>query len=243
AAARLREAVAQVRFHDGGRATGGDPRADPAHPLHGRHPGEDDRLLRVLLLRTATGDSASAARRIADRLLSVPRAPYGSARWYQALLAQLWAGDAEEARRHIDTEVGLARTDGRATRIAEALAVRGLVQLHRGQPARAEGDAREALDLLTRIRAGRFHVGPLARSVLIDVALERDDVAAAGALLDDAPPLPGDRPVTWWRLYLLHSAGRALGRLGEARRGLVLLAHCEEELDRRGITNPAVLPW
>ncbi|MGW1934080.1 LuxR C-terminal-related transcriptional regulator, partial [Streptomyces sp. NPDC001919] len=263
AAARLREAVAQVRFHDGGRAPGtgeghpgddghragdrapgGDPRAEPAHPLHGRHhPAEEDRLLRVLLLRTATGDSASAARRIADRLLSVPRAPYGSARWYQALLAQLWAGDAEEARRHIDTEVGLARADGRATRIAEALAVRGLVQLHRGQLARAESDAREALDLLTRIRAGRFHVGPLARSVLIDVALERDDVAAAGALLDDAPPLPGDRPVTWWRLHLLHSAGRALGRLGEARRGLVLLAHCEEELARRGITNPAVLPW
>ncbi|MFG2835924.1 BREX system ATP-binding domain-containing protein [Streptomyces zaomyceticus] len=226
AAARLREAVAQVRLHEGGH-----------------HPGEDDRLLRVLLLRTAAGDSASAARRIADRLLSVPRAPYGSARWYQALLAQLWAGDVEEARRHIDTEVGLARADGTTTRIAEALAVRGLVQLHRGQLARAEDDAREALDLLTRIRAGRFHVGPLARSVLIDVAMERDDVAAADALLDDDLLLPGDRPVTWWRLHLLHSAGRALGRLGEARRGLVLLAHCEEELARRGIVNPAILPW
>ncbi|WP_395364527.1 BREX system ATP-binding domain-containing protein [Streptomyces sp. YH02] len=263
AAARLRQAVAEVRFHDGGRADAGGDGAgghdggrhgdavhdggrhgDAGHPSHGRHhPGEEDRLLRVLLLRTATGDSASAARRIADRLLSVPRAPYGSTRWYQALLAQLWAGDVEEARRHIDTEVGLARADGSTTRIAEALAVRGLVQLHRGQPARAEDDAREALDLLTRIRAGRFHVGPLARSVLIDVAMERDDIAAAGALLDDAPPLPGDRPVTWWRLHLLHSAGRALGRLGEARRGLVLLAHCEEELARRGIVNPAILPW
>ncbi|MFF2305015.1 BREX system ATP-binding domain-containing protein [Streptomyces sp. NPDC058128] len=283
-AARLREAMAQVRFHDGGRPEagahgsgahgsdahgagahgtdahgsgahgsgdhgagspeGGGTPGDAGHPSrHGRHPGEEDRLLRVLLLRTAAGDSAAAARRIADRLLSVPRAPYGSARWYQALLAQLWAGDAEEARRHIDTEVGLARTDGSTTRIAEALAVRGLVQLHRGQLARAEDDAREALDLLTRIRAGRFHVGPLALSVLIDVALERDDVAAAGALLDAAPPLPGDRPVTWWRLHLLHSAGRALGRLGEARRGLVLLARCEEELARRGIVNPAVLPW
>ncbi|MFD4318518.1 BREX system ATP-binding domain-containing protein [Streptomyces sp. NPDC058548] len=280
AAARLREAMAQVRFHDGGRPVGGGhgpgdhgpgdhgdgghgttrgdggthghgaTRGDGGtqgdaghHSLHGRHPGEEDRLLRVLLLRTATGDSAAAARRIADRLLSVPRAPYGSARWYQALLAQLWAGDVEEARRHIDTEVVLARADGSTTRIAEALAVRGLVQLHRGQLVRAEDDAGEALDLLTRIRAGRFHVGPLARSVLIDVALERDDIAAAGALIDDAPPLPGDRPVTWWRLHLLHSAGRALGRLGEARRGLVLLAHCEEELARRGIVNPAILPW
>ncbi|MBP2585351.1 DNA-binding CsgD family transcriptional regulator [Streptomyces sp. PvR006] len=258
-AARLREAMAQVRFHDGGRPEagghgsgdhgagspddGGTPGDTGHHSRHGRHPGEEDRLLRVLLLRTAAGDSAAAARRIADRLLSVPRAPYGSARWYQALLAQLWSGDAEEARRHIDTEVGLARTDGSTTRIAEALAVRGLVQLHRGQLARAEDDAREALDLLTRIRAGRFHVGPLALSVLIDVAMERDDIAAAGALLDAAPPLPGDRPVTWWRLHLLHSAGRALGRLGEARRGLVLLAHCEEELARRGIVNPAILPW
>ncbi|MFF5784720.1 BREX system ATP-binding domain-containing protein [Streptomyces sp. NPDC012693] len=236
AAARLREAVAHVRLHDGGHDQGGPDGG-------GHHPGEEDRLLRVLLLRTATGNSASAARRIADRLLSVPRAPYGSARWYQALLAQLWAGDVEEARRHIDTEVGLARSDGSTTRIAEALAVRGLVQLHRGQLARAEDDAHDALALLTRIRADRFHVGPLARSVLIDVAMERDDVAAAGALLDDAPPLPGDRPLTWWRLHLLHSAGRALGRLGEARRGLVLLARCEEELARRGIVNPAILPW
>ncbi|WP_406063088.1 DUF2791 family P-loop domain-containing protein [Streptomyces sp. NBC_01077] len=271
AGARLREAVAQIRLHDGshhhpgghdrghvlsGHALTGHALTGHAlsghvpgrhvpkgHDHGGHHPGEECRLLRVLLLRTATGDSAPAARRIADRLLAVPRAPYGSARWYQALLAQLWAGDVEEARRHIDTEVGLARADGGATRIAEALAVRGLVQLHRGQLARAEDDAREALDLLTRIRAGRFHVGPLARSVLIDVALERDDIAAAGALLDEAPPLPGDRPVTWWRLHLLHSAGRALGRLGEARRGLVLLAHCEEELARRGIVNPAILPW
>ncbi|WP_329284006.1 BREX system ATP-binding domain-containing protein [Streptomyces sp. NBC_00691] len=241
AAAHLREAMAQIRFHDGG--THGDAGHHSHHPRHGGHPGEEDRLLRVLLLRTATGDSAAAARRIADRLLSVPRAPYGSARWYQALLAQLWAGDVEEARRHIDTEVGLARADGSTTRIAEALAVRGLVHLHRGQLVPAEDDAREALGLLDRIRAGRFHVGPLARSVLIDVALERDDITAAGALLDEAPPMPGDRPVTWWRLHLLHSAGRALGRLGEARRGLVLLAHCEEELARRGIVNPAILPW
>lgn len=229
AEARLRERLTDIRLHEG-----------TYHPGAGE--GED-RLELILLLRTAAGDSAQAVRRIADRFLAVPRAPYGSPTWYHALLALLWAGDADKARRHMDTEVRLARAEGTVTRIAEALAVRGLAHLHRGQLADAEDDARQALDLLTRIAAAAYHAGALARSVLIDVALERDDIAAAGALLDEAPPLPGEDPVAWWRLHLLHSAGRALGRLGQAKRGLALIAHCAEELARRGVANPALLPW
>lgn len=226
-AARLRRGLTHIRLHEGSY-----------------RPGEgEDRLERVLLLRTARGDSASAVRRIAHRILSVPRAPYGSPTWYHALLALLWAGDADDAQRRMDTEVRLARADGDVTRTAEALAVRGLVQLHRGLLTEAGSDAGEALELLSRIGAGGHHTGALARSVLIDVALEKDDVAGAGALLDGAPPLPGDQPVTWWRLHLLHSAGRALGRLGETRRGLALIAHCAAELERRGVANPAILPW
>ncbi|QNE79583.1 AAA family ATPase (plasmid) [Streptomyces finlayi] len=229
-AARLRRRLTHVRLHEG------TYRADDRC-------GGEDRLERVLLLRTATGDSARAARRIANRSLTVPRAPYGSSTWYHALLALLWSGDVDEARRHLDTEVRLARAQGAVTRIAEALVVRALVQLHRGLLADAEDDACQSLELLTRIRASRHHVGALARSVLIDVALEKDDIAAASALLDEAPPLAGEQPRTWWRLYLLHSAGRALGRLGQVPRGLALIAQCEEELARRGIVNPAVLPW
>ncbi|MFI8966895.1 ATP-binding protein [Streptomyces sp. NPDC053493] len=232
AAARLREALRHVRLHEGTYRPADEALADGG-----------ERLERVLLLRTAAGESAPAVRRIADRLLSVPRAPYGSPTWYHALLAQLWAGDVAEAQRHMDTEVRLARADGAVTRIAEALAVRALVQLHRGLLGPAEDDAREATDLLGRIGAAEHHAGALARAVLIDVVLEKDDIAAAGALLDEAPPLPGEQPVTWWRLHLLHSAGRALGRLGQARRGLALIDRCAQELARRGVANPAILPW
>ncbi|GAA2248789.1 MULTISPECIES: ATP-binding protein [Kitasatospora] len=228
AAARLHRGLTHVRIHEG---------------TYQPWDGDEDRLARVLLLRTAAGDSAPAVRRIAHRILSVPRAPYGSTTWYHALLALLWAGDVEEVQRHLDTEVRLARAEGTVTRIAEALAVRGLVQLHRGLLTEAEEDARHAMDLLTGIGADRYHTGALARSVLIDAALEKDDIAGAGALLDEAPPLPGDQPGTWWRLHLLHSAGRALGRLGETQRGLALIAHCAAELKRRGVVNPAILPW
>ncbi|MGW6603183.1 BREX system ATP-binding domain-containing protein [Streptomyces sp. NPDC055036] len=227
-AARLRERLMHIRLHEGTYRPGD---------------GDEDRLERVLLLRTAAGDSAAAVRRIADRILTVPRAPYGSTTWYHALLALLWAGDVDEARRHMDTEVRLAHAEGTVTRIAEALAVRGLVQLHRGLLAEAENDARKALELLARIDAAKYHVGALARSVLIDVALEKDDIAVAGSLLDEAPPLLGEQPVTWWQLHLLHSAGRAVGRIGQAQRGLTMIAHCGEELARRGIVNPAILPW
>ncbi|MET9953719.1 BREX system ATP-binding domain-containing protein [Streptomyces sp. NPDC006339] len=242
AAARLRERLLHIRLHEGTYRPGVGDGASSGTPS-GAGAGGENRLERVLLLRTGAGDSAQAVRRIADRTLTVPRAPYGSPTWYHALLALLWAGDVDEARRHMDTEVRLARADGTVTRIAEALAVRGLVQLHRGLLPDAEDDACQALDLLTRIGAAAHHVGALARSVLIDVALEKGDIAAADALLDKAPPLPGGQPVTWWRLYLLHSTGRALGRLGQAQRGLALIADCEEELTRRGVVNPAVLPW
>ncbi|WP_236242244.1 hypothetical protein [Streptomyces sp. CC228A] len=104
-------------------------------------PGEEDRLDTVLLLRTGTGDCAAAVRRIARRVLAAPRVPYGSPCWYHALLGLLWAGDADGARRHLDTEVGLAHAEGAVPRTAEALAVRGLVHLHQGHPAAAEEDA------------------------------------------------------------------------------------------------------
>ncbi|MFG2720894.1 BREX system ATP-binding domain-containing protein [Streptomyces sp. NPDC048416] len=229
-ATRLRERLTHIRLHEG------------SYRAEDWGDGED-RLERVLLLRAASGDSAQAAWRIANRSLTVPRAPYGSDTWYHALLALLWAGDVDEAMRHMDTEVRLARADGTVIRIAEALAVRALVQLHRGLLADARDDARQSLELLTRICASAYHVGALARSVLIDVALEKNDIAAASALLDEAPPLAGEQPRTWWRLHLLHSAGRALGRLGQVPRGLDLIAQCEEEMARRGVVNPAVLPW
>ncbi|MER8058745.1 MULTISPECIES: BREX system ATP-binding domain-containing protein [unclassified Streptomyces] len=227
AAARLRRGLVHVRLLDGSYRPG---------------EGGEGRLERVLLLRAARGDSAPAVRRIAHGVLSVPRAPYGSPPWYHALLALLWTGEVDDALRRMDTEVRLARAEGDVPRSAESLAVRGLVQLHRGLLTEARDDAGEALELLSRIGADGHHTGALARAVLIDVALEKDDVAGASALLDEAP-VPEDRPVTWWQLHLLHSAGRALARLGETRRGLALVDRCAAELERRGVVNPAPLPW
>ncbi|MCX2968952.1 MULTISPECIES: helix-turn-helix transcriptional regulator [Streptomyces] len=226
-AARLSRHLTHVCVLDGGCA-------DPSMTA--------ERLESIVLVRTARGTGAGAVRRIARTILSVPRAPYGSPSWYYAVLGLLWAGDFTEAQRYVDTEAGLARADGRVTRIAEALAVRGLVCLHRGLLGCATGDAEQALAMLGRIGAARHHVGALASSVLIEVALEKGRMADAAELVDTALSRPV-QSATWWHLHLWRSAAQALGRLGEPLRALELVASCGQELERRGVHNPAVVPW
>ncbi|WP_367437515.1 BREX system ATP-binding domain-containing protein [Streptomyces celluloflavus] len=240
-AARLRRQLTHIRLHEG-TCTLFTPRPDtqssPGHPA----PTGEERLEAALLLRTAQGDSAPAATRIAHTLLATPRAPYGSPSWYHALLALLWSGGFDDAHRHIDAEVQIARAHAVPTRLADALATRSLIQLHRGLLDDARTDARQALALLQRIHADRHHTGALARSVMIEVALEKNQIAGLADLLATALPFPATTP-TWWQLHLMHSAARALGRLGETQRALGLMAHCEKELRRRKVTNPAILPW
>ncbi|MCX4680624.1 DUF2791 family P-loop domain-containing protein [Streptomyces sp. NBC_01433] len=227
AAARLSRHLAHICMDDGGCA-------DAPRGL--------DRLETVILRRTAYGKSASAARRLSRTCLATPRTPYGSPSWYYALLGLIWAGDFDEAQSHIDAEVRLAVKEGAVTRIAEARAVRALLHMHRGLLTEAGHDARLALTALRRIGADHYHMGALARSVLIDVAVEKDQLTEAGELLEVQVPQAG-QSAPWWHLHLAHSAARALGRLGHTRQALTLVTYCEQELGRRGITNPAVLPW
>lgn len=241
-AARLRRQLGHVRLYEGSH-TGG--------------PAGLERLEAVLLHRTSTGQTAPAVRRICRVFLAPPRALYGSPSWYHALLALLWAGGFDQAQQYIDAEVRLAVAEGTVTRVAEAHAVRSLVLLHRGALADAGDEARQALTALGRISADRHHTGALARSVLIDVAVERDQLTEAGDLLDVELPTgqatgreteqsvgqTSGQATGWWHLHLAHSTARALGRLGQVERALTLVTHCERELDRRRIDNPAILPW
>ncbi|MEU4075278.1 helix-turn-helix transcriptional regulator [Streptomyces parvus] len=227
AAARLSRHLAHICMDDGACA-------DAPRGL--------ERLESVMLRRIGNGDSASAARRLCRMCLATPRTPYGSPSWYYALLGLIWAGDFDEAQSHIDAEVRLAVKEGAVTRLAEARSVRALLHMHRGLLTEAGHDARLALTALRRIGADAHHMGALARSVLIDVAVEKDQLAGAGELLDVQVPSAG-QPTAWWHLHLAHSAARALGRLGHTRQALTLVTYCEQELGRRGISNPAVLPW
>ncbi|MFI1224511.1 MULTISPECIES: BREX system ATP-binding domain-containing protein [unclassified Streptomyces] len=227
AAARLSRHLAHICMDDGACA-------DAPRGL--------ERLESVILRRIAKGESAAAARRLCRMCLATPRTPYGSPSWYYALLGLIWAGDFDEAQSHIDAEVRLAIKEGAVARVAEARAVRALLHMHRGLLTEAGRDARLALTALRRIDADAHHMGALARSVLIDVAVEKDQLAEVSELLDVQVP-PAGQPAAWWHLHLAHSAARALGRLGHSRQALALVTYCEQELGRRGISNPAVLPW
>ncbi|TDB91947.1 helix-turn-helix transcriptional regulator [Actinomadura sp. KC216] len=224
---RVRSLLAHARLHDS--------------PLD-EEPLEVGRLEGVALLRTARGEDAPAVQRIARNFLAPPRAPYGSPAWYRIVLACLWAGGFDLARQHLDAEVQLSRTEGPLPRLAEALSVRSLLQLQRGRLDSAWNDATRASKILAGIGADRYHAGALARSVRIEVMLEHDQLSQLSQLLESDLPLGGPR-LTFWQLHLLHSAARALGKLGRPRQALHVLAHCIADLGARNIRNPAIIPW
>ncbi|MFR9796795.1 LuxR C-terminal-related transcriptional regulator [Streptomyces sp. MS06] len=116
--------------------------------------------------------------------------------------AELWAGRFEEARAALTT---VAAATGAATALwrEESLEHLALLDYLDGRPTRAERRAHAALAEAERHgRAEQPGGGALARLVLAAVAVDRNELAEAGTLLDRAPPEAVHDPVT--------AAGRSL---------------------------------
>ncbi|MFJ8630384.1 AAA family ATPase [Streptomyces sp. NPDC093568] len=200
-----------------------------------------ERELRTVLVFTAAmggqTDHGTVARMARQVLEEEPAhtAPSGLA--LELLPPVLYcAGTPHIATSWLDAAHLHAAQDGGGATLSRIEAVRGLIQLARGEvgAARECGDRAVALSEGT---AGRDRVQPALLLGLI--ALELDDAELAQRVLDPAEP-PADL-----RLFALH--GVLNGMLAEVRGDLpVALAHyldCGRVLERAGWVNPAFAHW
>ncbi|MER7377482.1 LuxR C-terminal-related transcriptional regulator [Streptomyces lanatus] len=147
--------------------------------------------------------------------------------------ARLWAGRFEDARAALGTVAD--STAGAATALPreESLEHLALIDYLDGWPTRAERKAVAAMTETERFSLPRASVSALGRLVLAAVAVDRNELAEAEALLDEANESAPHDPVT--------AAGRAIAtaRLLLARgKARAALAATE-----RAVTADTASPW
>ncbi|EGX54639.1 LuxR family transcriptional regulator, partial [Streptomyces zinciresistens K42] len=110
--------------------------------------------------------------------------------------ARLWAGDFARARAALGTVAGGPARAATALPREESLEHLALIDYLDGWPARAERKAQAALNETERFGLPQSAGSGLGRLVLAAVAVDRDELAAAQSLLDQAPPRTPHDPVT-----------------------------------------------
>ncbi|MDN0197391.1 LuxR C-terminal-related transcriptional regulator [Streptomyces sp. S.PNR 29] len=132
--------------------------------------------------------------------------------------ARLWAGRFEEARAALSTVAGSRGSASTALPREDSLARLGLIDYLDGWPGRAERKALAAQAETERFSLTQPSASGIERLVLAAVAVDRDELARAEALLDAAadshpgmrdPVLEAGRAVTTARLLLARGRTRA----------------------------------
>ncbi|MFJ9645710.1 LuxR C-terminal-related transcriptional regulator [Streptomyces sp. NPDC101206] len=174
------------------------------------------------MAEAGAADAAAAARHVPPEHLA--RHPELDALLLTGLgAARLWAGHLDAAAEALRTAADSCEGPGTASPRHEALARLALIDLLQGRLGRAEARAREAAAEATRNGLLPAHCSGAADLVPAAVALERDDLAAAGAALDRAAESAGahDDPVVAaglavLRARLLLAGGDPTGSLAQS---------------------------
>lgn len=156
-----------------------------------------------------------------------------------ATLALLCADDVRGAETRLDGEVRRATAAGSRMSLATASFLRGIARHARGALPEAVEDWQVALDAAA---GGWVFALPACRALRAFAALDRDEHPVVPVLL----ALPGgDAP---WRAhpsypYVLLVRGLAADSRGRHEEALDLVLAAGALQERRGIANPALLPW
>ncbi|MFD0265290.1 LuxR C-terminal-related transcriptional regulator [Streptomyces sp. NPDC127106] len=176
----------------------------------------------VAMAEEAAADAAEPARQVPSEYLA--QHPELSALLLTGLgAARLWAGQLDTAAEALSAAVDASEGPDLAGPRHEALARLALTDLLRGQPGRAGARAREAAAEATRNGLLPAHCSGAADLVPAAVAIEQDDLAAAGAALERAAQSAGarDDPVVAAGLVIL--GARVLTAGGDPAGSLELL--------------------
>jgi DNA-binding CsgD family transcriptional regulator len=145
------------------------------------------------------------------------------------LADELAAAMAEDARRR-----------GLVVGFIAAAAHRGLVALRRGALARAEAEARAALDAAQQHDVA-FTI-PFTMAYLAAAMIERGSAREAAAMLSELATPPGFER-TLGGASLVQVRGRSRLAVGDSARGVADLRSAGDALDALGIVNPNVHGW
>ncbi|MGW6216676.1 ATP-binding protein [Streptomyces sp. NPDC055109] len=183
----------------------------------------------------------SAIRRARNALsddVLITRAPGGSA-LPTAWLVLVSFDDAAVVQ-SIETGVAQAYRRGAVRDLTAALTYRALCQLHRGDLADAETDARECVTAIetSAMAIARPFLGPFLADILLEQGRPADAQAALTWVgLPDPPPLSG--PL----YFYLEAQARLLRAQGQLERGLQTARAAGERFSACDGSNPAICAW
>jgi ATP/maltotriose-dependent transcriptional regulator MalT len=160
---------------------------------------------------------------------------------FVAVAALLWADQVAEAEATTSSAVARVEAEGSARGLALTLPSRALVRLRRGGLADAEADARQALALSAET-GGWLVFRMIAAAVAATVALERGEVRAAQAMLDEVAEVPHD-PDAVLTQPLREARARLWMATGEPERALSTLVASRERERVWGIRAVVPIPW
>jgi DNA-binding CsgD family transcriptional regulator len=154
-----------------------------------------------------------------------------------AARALTFIDELDRADRLVDEMVADSRKRGSVMGYATASAWRAAIALRRGLIARAEADARTAVDLATT--HGLHFIAPHAHSFLGEALIERGELQQAAVLLESAElgPMHGTRP----EARFLHTRARVALARGDSQAAIADLRTCQAQ--ESWFRNPNVLAW
>ena len=157
-----------------------------------------------------------------------------------SMIALVWCGRAAAAEPIADAVVADARRRGAALALAEASYVRALVSHARGRVEDAIADAETAIE---GTRRGWQTTLPAPHAILADCLVERDDLAAAETVLEEASALlapTASRVLNSWYFW---ARGRLRLTRSELAGALADFLEVGAILAAYGMTNPTIVPW
>jgi DNA-binding CsgD family transcriptional regulator len=206
--------------------------------LTGETPGE--RLLLGVHACDAMAVGAMTASQVAPLVKQALADPSAfvwrnAATFHSLTSALVWFDELEAADKAFSDAVADARRRGVAVGMDGPWMWRAIIAWRRGQLLRAEADARTAIEIAVQV--GTPEAAPLPAYVVVDVLIERGELAEAERLLEEHNVLTSPPHASWPR-DLIGARGRLRLARGQTESGIADFTEALARIDAVGETRP-----